>query len=463
MMPVPWKLWEGQVVDLCFPLRRYLGGTDRSAVYLTQYGDPEPCHAAIKLVLAESREADPAAQWERAAQLSHPHLLRLLRTGTWQVNRLALRYAVTEYAEENLAEVLAERPLTPAEVREMLQPLLEALAYIHSEGLVHGHVKPANIMAVGDELKLSVDGISLVGEPGSAPAIPGPYDPPELRERGCSPVGDVWSFGATLVEALTQQLPVSRGPKLEPVLPATLPAEFLPIVRACLRPDPRRRAPLNGILELFGQAMPLSVEEPVEELAPEQPPATGRKWLSLAIVGASAVALAGMLAGPRLFRHPVASAQAEQQVSAPTVPAIVPIVQTPPPVEPAPAAKVADAPAPAPAASTPAAEPTAPAPHKKERAVEAMSGQVVHQVLPEVPDYARRTIRGMVKIQIRTVVDASGHVTDATVESQNSRYFAKLALDASRQWQFVSGAGEWLLRFEFTTAGATVHPSRVTR
>src|SRR5580704_8914264 len=137
MTPVPWKLWEGQVVDVYFPLRRYLGGTDRSAVYLTQYGDPEPRNAAIKLVLAETPETDPAALWERAAQLSHPNLLRLLRSGSWQVNQRALRYAVTEYAEENLAEVLAERPLTAAEVRQMLKPLLGALAYIHAEGMVH--------------------------------------------------------------------------------------------------------------------------------------------------------------------------------------------------------------------------------------------------------------------------------------------------------------------------------------
>ena len=177
MMPVPWQMWEGQVVDQCFPLRSYLGGTDRSAVYLTQYGDPEARNAAIKLMLAETGECDLASQWERAAQLSHPHLLRLFRTGGWHLNQLAMCYAVTEYAEENLADVLAERPLTSVEVREMLKPLVEALAYIHREGLVHGHLKPANIMAVADVLKLSVDGISLVGEAGAAPVTPGPYDP----------------------------------------------------------------------------------------------------------------------------------------------------------------------------------------------------------------------------------------------------------------------------------------------
>lgn len=94
---------------------------------------------------------------------------------------------VTEFAEENLADVLSERPLTVTEAREMLGPLMEALAYLHGEGLVHGHIKPANIMAVGDQLKLSVDGISRVGDLGAAPARTGPYDPPKSPNAAARP------------------------------------------------------------------------------------------------------------------------------------------------------------------------------------------------------------------------------------------------------------------------------------
>jgi TonB family protein len=88
---------------------------------------------------------------------------------------------------------------------------------------------------------------------------------------------------------------------------------------------------------------------------------------------------------------------------------------------------------------------------------------VVHQVLPTITDAARRTIRGKVKIAVRATVDATGHVTEATVESQNSAYFGKLSVQAARQWQFAPEAGDWLLRFEITTSDTTVHPSRVTR
>jgi TonB family protein len=88
---------------------------------------------------------------------------------------------------------------------------------------------------------------------------------------------------------------------------------------------------------------------------------------------------------------------------------------------------------------------------------------VVRQVMPDVPDYARRTIHGAVKILVRASVDAGGRVTDAKVESQNSKYFAKLSLEAARHWEFEPSPGDWLLRFEFTTEGSAVHPSRVGR
>ena len=63
----------------------------------------------------------------------------------------------------------------------MLESVLDVLAYLHGKGFVHGHIKPANIMASGDELKVSSDGLRRAGESLDGPGIQDAYD----RTRKC--------------------------------------------------------------------------------------------------------------------------------------------------------------------------------------------------------------------------------------------------------------------------------------
>src|SRR5712692_7139923 len=196
-MAEAWKQWEGQVVNGEFRPRRYLGGSEHSAVFLTEHGEREPEKAAIKFIPADPANAEQElSRWRRAARLSHPHLIRLFQMGRCWLGDMALLYLVMECAEEDLSQVLPQRPLTPAEARDMLPPVLDALAYLHSKGFVHGRLKPANIMAVGEHLKLSSDGLCRMGESsGGSREKPGVYDPPEAASGMISPAGDVWSLG----------------------------------------------------------------------------------------------------------------------------------------------------------------------------------------------------------------------------------------------------------------------------
>src|SRR5471032_2983194 len=89
-----WKQWEGHTVRGEFALRQYLGGTDHSAVFLTERGAP-PQKAAIKLVPVDSSGSQlQLSHWEAAARLSHPHLIRLFETGNCQLGKMDLRYVV---------------------------------------------------------------------------------------------------------------------------------------------------------------------------------------------------------------------------------------------------------------------------------------------------------------------------------------------------------------------------------
>ena len=100
----------------------------------------------------------------------------------------------------------------------MLGPALSALAYLHGQGLVHGRLKPSNLMAIGDQLKLSTDRVAN-GDAGD----------------------DVKALGATLVEALTQRRP------MWPHLPETLAQPFRDIAEHTLHPDPKKRWTLAQI------------------------------------------------------------------------------------------------------------------------------------------------------------------------------------------------------------------------
>ena len=458
-----WKQWEGQVVNGEFHLRQYLGGCEHSAVFLTEYGEGKPQKAAIKLIPVDPGNAElQLSRWVLPAKLSHPHLIRLFQMGRCQLGNTGLLYVVMEYAEEDLSQILPDRPLTPAEVREMLEPALDALAYVHGKGFVHGHMKPANIMAVDDQVKVSSDRLCRMGESSGGLRKPGVYDPPEMAGGAILPAGDIWSLGMTLVEALTQRLPVWKGTEQgEPILPETVPAPFLDFTHHCLRRDPQRRWTVADFAMRLRQTSPAPQGQ-----ATARPQEVFAKWRYIVPTVAAGLGLA-MLAGPRLFtRRPEAqqaSSTAFEQRRVQPKPAQRPVMrETGQSTQ-----RTSDK-----KQSSRDAAPS-PTPLQSETEAKTPTGglvprEVVHQVLPDVPQKASDTIRGTVRVGVRVRVDSSGSVVGATLDSPGpSRYFANLALQAARRWKFGPSKGdgrnvssEWILRFEFTKTASKVLPVR---
>src|ERR1700682_5595656 len=103
-----WKQWEGQVVNADFKLLRYLGGSEHSALFLTEVREGERfLKAAIKLIPAGGENDElQLSRWRQAAAVFHPHLISLLDGGRCEIGGVPLLYVVMECAEENLAEVL---------------------------------------------------------------------------------------------------------------------------------------------------------------------------------------------------------------------------------------------------------------------------------------------------------------------------------------------------------------------
>jgi serine/threonine protein kinase len=264
-----WVKFEGQVFNNKFPLQKFLGSTSCTAVFLTQSPPPEQKKIAIKFI-SPAKADYQLSLLLRASKLNQPNLLRLLPGGCCQLGGMDLAFVVMEYAERDLGRGIPDRPLTASETHEMLGPLLGALSYIHSKGFAHSHIKPSNIMVVGDQLKLSSDTVLPVGEPRPTYRPLDAYTAPEAGTAPVAPSSDVWSLGVTLVEVLTQQAPVSSPEsQADPTVPSTIPQPFLDIAQHCLRRDPGLRWTTAQIADCLNPA-PAQVAAPAVTVSEEK-------------------------------------------------------------------------------------------------------------------------------------------------------------------------------------------------
>jgi len=483
-----WARCLGQVVNGVFRLRRHLGGSAHSAVFLAERDTPEHSEVALKFVLAVPERAESLlSDWRAAGGLAHPHLISLLGTGRCHLDRRPCVYAVMEYADQTLAQLLRHRALTDDEAREMLLPTLDALVFLHNRGLVQGSLKPTNILAVGEQLKLASDTIRRADVTGGARRAGSIYDPPEARDGSYSAAGDIWGLGVSLLEALTRSAPTephARGRA------ASLPADFSPtfreVVARCLSANPADRPKATEIeawarghsaapavvptLNVAATAAPTTRTPPpgnaatTKQVAPaadaprQQPshvvaartdelrrapqePSQRRSPVPLLLGVVAVLALGAMgLRALSTHRSPTTPiAQSTQDASSPAAGTAAPQD-----------AKVASPPAPAASTSRAAVADAAAVP------------AVVHEVIPDVPRHARQTIHGHVKVSVRVIVDKEGTVVATLVDDPGpSRYFERLAREAARKWTFPPADTEAkrlkLVRFEFSRDGTKGH------
>jgi len=434
-----WTQLIGSVLDEKFPLREVLEGSDPAATFVTEC-DGAP--ASLKLLGADSVTAsDQLAAWERASKLSHPNLIRVFATGSTEINGTACLYAVSQRGEFNLAQMLAERPLTDAETEEMLRPMLDALEYLHKQQLVHGDLRPQNVMVIADTLKLSTDSVHASGIRKFDPPPSDAYRAPEQKAGEVSPAADMWALGVTLVEALTRRTPSAIAIENQS-FGQSVPEKFQDIIQHCLMRDPKQRwkpadirKALDGAPGTERKDELAAIREVAHRAGPPEPKAPSRKFaipifLLLAFLVIASIAFWIMRGTPE--KPSTASTATQESNSAE-------------PASPTTAQK-----------TTPSVTP-APVP---ERSTTTRPQTVLHQVLPTVPRSASDTITGTVRVRVRMTVDDAGKVTNTAFESAGpSRYFARLAMEAARQWEFTPGAASYsVVEFQFRRDGVRAVP-----
>jgi serine/threonine protein kinase len=248
-------------------------------------------------------------RWRNSLDLVHPHLLKLYRAGESVLAGEPVIFLVSERADESLAAVLQERPLSEQETREMLEPVLATLAYLHQSGFTHSGLNPANVRAAGETLKLSCGTLRHTSADGD-------------------PADDMYSVGVLVVQALTRKIPEideDSGPYI--LREASEP--LISLVRHCLEPDPARRW---TAAQALAHLSPPKVPPPLR-LAPktrgdtrvDTHAATNRKWIYAAAAALLLTVATFALSRKNDSPHPVVPApQTAQTTLAPASPQPLP-------------------------------------------------------------------------------------------------------------------------------------------
>ncbi len=141
--------------------------------------------------------------------LDHPAIVGLLELG---IDEAGLVFLVTEYVEgETLAERLSSGPVSIEQSDALVDALSDGLGAVHQHGVLHGDLKPANVIwpaqgsprvvDFGASKILGLDRLTATGELSGTPG----YMAPEVL-TGKSDVDqriDVYGVGVLLYEALS--------------------------------------------------------------------------------------------------------------------------------------------------------------------------------------------------------------------------------------------------------------------
>ncbi|MGW9404705.1 serine/threonine-protein kinase [Arthrobacter sp. NPDC055585] len=234
------------------------------------------------------------------ATLNHPGLVTLLDAGLHhEEDSQVLNYLVMELVDgPDLRRTLKSGPLPAVSVASLGADLADALAYVHSKGVIHRDVKPANILLFPQEHdsrlypKLTDFGIARLVEATVATAHGATigtanYLSPEQAQGGTvAPSTDIYSLGLVLLESLTGEK-AFPGPIVEaavarllrdPEIPESLGSEWVELLRAMTNrlPDARPAAhEAAAALRLLAAEPEVAVPQAAENDADAEEVCTG--------------------------------------------------------------------------------------------------------------------------------------------------------------------------------------------
>jgi eukaryotic-like serine/threonine-protein kinase len=316
-------------------LNKRLGAGGQGVVYLTELRgtDEFTLPAAVKIFSPERFEDSGhydeamtrvARASARIAQIQHDNLLYVYNF----VDRFRIRMLVMEWIDgydlaklltakmhERVRERVSQRRweyinrvivtnglvqprMKPGMAVAVIRDCLSALAALHRHGIVHGDIKPSNIMLKRTGIAKIIDigsAFEYSQPPKSRPCTPAYAAPEVLENRECTPRSDLCSLGYVLIEMLSGCSPVAGVNDLRQLLevrrslsnrlPEILPEEVLrcellvSFIRGMIAPDSSRRFPSAEAADLLKEgAAAFQRQLVIGDLAAEYPNEI-RLWL----------------------------------------------------------------------------------------------------------------------------------------------------------------------------------------
>lgn len=303
-------------------------------------------YVAVK-VLKPHAARDAAAvqrfnqQGELSAQMQHPNILAVYDMGQQE----GVVYRVSRFAEGGSLGGRLGAYYNPRAALGLINGITEGLEYIHSQGYVHGNLKPSNILLDQQGRPLLTD-FGLATQAGAPPT---PYMSPEQVQGG--PVdrrSDVYALGVLLYEMLIGQPPLAGAAVSVRAIRPDLPDGVEPVILKAMAPNPEHRyqtaSAFRNALDAalrptIPPPQPVLAPVPAQAGAPAPQPETkrGTNWAAILLGGGLIVVLIvlGLVVASQLGDEPTAPepTATEVAVEETAVPTPEPEPTQPPAVE----------------------------------------------------------------------------------------------------------------------------------